>query len=79
MAAARDWLIDTELMRVVAASDQSLPETKIFQEEPPTQGYEHDVTFLKGKKKTPSELMPRVHRVSRPERSISMAMSNQPR
>lgn len=27
------------------------------------QGYDHQVTFLKGKKKTPSELMPRVHRV----------------
>jgi len=27
------------------------------------QGYEHEVTFLKGKKKTPAELMPRVHRV----------------
>jgi ISXO2-like transposase domain len=26
-------------------------------------GYDHEVTFLKGKKKTPSELMPRVHRV----------------
>lgn len=26
-------------------------------------GYLHEVTFLKGKKKTPSELMPRVHRV----------------
>ena len=26
-------------------------------------GYQHQVTFLKGKKKTPSELMPRVHRV----------------
>jgi transposase-like protein len=26
-------------------------------------GYEHEVTFLKGKKKTPSELLPRVHRV----------------
>lgn len=26
-------------------------------------GYQHEVTFLKGKKKTPSELMPRVHRV----------------
>jgi len=26
-------------------------------------GYEHEVTFLKGRKKTPSELMPRVHRV----------------
>jgi transposase-like protein len=26
-------------------------------------GYEHEVTFLRGKKKTPSELMPRVHRV----------------
>ncbi len=26
-------------------------------------GYPHDVTFLRGKKKTPSELMPRVHRV----------------
>jgi len=26
-------------------------------------GYKHDVTFLKGKKKTPSALMPRVHRV----------------
>jgi transposase-like protein len=26
-------------------------------------GYKHDVTFMKGKKKTPSELMPRVHRV----------------
>jgi len=26
-------------------------------------GYEHEVTFLKGKKKTASELMPRVHRV----------------
>jgi transposase-like protein len=24
-------------------------------------GYQHEVTFLKGKKKTPSELMPRVH------------------
>jgi transposase-like protein len=28
-----------------------------------SQGYVHEVTFLKGKKKTPSELMPRVHRV----------------
>ena len=28
-----------------------------------SKGYRHDVTFLKGKKKTPSELMPRVHRV----------------
>ena len=28
-----------------------------------SQGYRHDVTFLQGKKKTPSELMPRVHRV----------------
>jgi hypothetical protein len=27
------------------------------------QGYEHKVTFLKGKKKTTAELMPRVHRV----------------
>ena len=26
-------------------------------------GYQHDVTFLRGKKKSPSELMPRVHRV----------------
>lgn len=26
-------------------------------------GYDHEVTFLKGKKKTPSELMPRVHMV----------------
>ena len=26
-------------------------------------GYQHEVTILKGKKKTPSELMPRVHRV----------------
>jgi transposase-like protein len=26
-------------------------------------GYDHQVTFLKGKEKTPSELMPRVHRV----------------
>ncbi len=26
-------------------------------------GYRHEVTFLKGKKKKPSELMPRVHRV----------------
>jgi transposase-like protein len=26
-------------------------------------GYMHQVTFLKGKKKTPSELMPRVHQV----------------
>lgn len=26
-------------------------------------GYQHEVTFLKGKRKTPSELMPRVHRV----------------
>src|SRR5471032_2503913 len=26
-------------------------------------GYKHDVTILKGKKKTPSELMPRVHLV----------------
>jgi transposase-like protein len=26
-------------------------------------GYKHQVTFLKGNKKTPSELMPRVHRV----------------
>jgi transposase-like protein len=26
-------------------------------------GYRHDVTFLRGKKKSPSELMPRVHRV----------------
>lgn len=24
-------------------------------------GYQHDVTFLRGKKKSPSELMPRVH------------------
>ena len=28
-----------------------------------SKGYEHEVTFLKGKKRTPSELMPRVHRV----------------
>jgi transposase-like protein len=28
-----------------------------------SKGYEHEVTFLKAKKKTPSELMPRVHRV----------------
>ncbi len=28
-----------------------------------SKGYEHEVTFLKGNKKTPSELMPRVHRV----------------
>ena len=28
-----------------------------------SKGYQHEVTFLKGKKKTPSELMPRVHRV----------------
>jgi len=28
-----------------------------------SKGYRHHVTFLKGKKKTPSELMPRVHRV----------------
>lgn len=27
------------------------------------EGFEHEVTFLKGKKKTASELMPRVHRV----------------
>ena len=26
-------------------------------------GYDHEITFLKGKRKTPSELMPRVHRV----------------
>jgi len=26
-------------------------------------GYEHVITFLRGKKKTPSESMPRVHRV----------------
>jgi transposase-like protein len=26
-------------------------------------GYQHDVTFLRGQKKRPSELMPRVHRV----------------
>lgn len=26
-------------------------------------GYDHKVTFIKGKKKTPSELMPRVHQV----------------
>jgi transposase-like protein len=28
-----------------------------------SKGYKHDVTFMKGKKKTPSELMPRRHRV----------------
>jgi transposase-like protein len=28
-----------------------------------SRGYEHEITFLKRKKKTPSELMPRVHRV----------------
>jgi len=28
-----------------------------------SKGYEHEVTFLKGKKKTPSDLMPRVHLV----------------
>jgi hypothetical protein len=27
-------------------------------------GYDYEVTFLKGKKKTASELMPRVHRVA---------------
>jgi len=27
-------------------------------------GYDHEVTFLKGQKKTASELMPRVHRVA---------------
>ena len=26
-----------------------------------SKGYQHEVAFLKGKKKTPSELMPRVH------------------
>ncbi|MGH9771948.1 MAG: hypothetical protein ACRD4Q_09660 [Candidatus Acidiferrales bacterium] len=26
-------------------------------------GYQHEVTFLKGNKRTPSKLMPRVHRV----------------
>jgi hypothetical protein len=25
--------------------------------------YEHEITLLRGKKKTPSELMPRVHQV----------------
>jgi transposase-like protein len=28
-----------------------------------SKGYDREITFLKGKKKTPSELMPRVHRV----------------
>jgi transposase-like protein len=28
-----------------------------------SQGYEHEITFLKGKKKTASQLLPRVHRV----------------
>jgi hypothetical protein len=28
-----------------------------------SKGYEHEVTFLKGKKKAASELMPRVHLV----------------
>ena len=28
-----------------------------------SKGYDHEITFLKGKKKTASELMPRVHRV----------------
>ena len=28
-----------------------------------SKGYEHEITFLKGEKKTASELMPRVHRV----------------
>ena len=28
-----------------------------------SKGYEHEVTFLKGRKKTPLELMPRVHRL----------------
>jgi hypothetical protein len=28
-----------------------------------SQGYEHEITLLTGKKKTPPELMPRVHRV----------------
>ena len=28
-----------------------------------SKGYDHDVTFLKGRKEAPSELMPRVHRV----------------
>jgi transposase-like protein len=28
-----------------------------------SKSYDHEITFLKGKKKTPSELMPRVHRV----------------
>jgi transposase-like protein len=28
-----------------------------------SKGYDHEVTFLKGKKRTPSELMPRVHTV----------------
>lgn len=28
-----------------------------------SKGYKHEVTFLKGKRKNPSELMPRVHRV----------------
>lgn len=27
-------------------------------------GYDHDVTFLEGRKQTPSELLPRVHRVT---------------
>ena len=28
-----------------------------------SKGYIHEITFLRGKKKSPSELMPRVHRV----------------
>src|SRR5215471_4125539 len=28
-----------------------------------SKGYKHEVTFLRGKKKTPAQLMPRVHRV----------------
>jgi transposase-like protein len=28
-----------------------------------SKGYDHEITFLKGKRKTPSELMPRVHHV----------------
>ena len=35
-------------------------------------GYDHEITFLKGKKKTASELMPRVHRVA----SLTQALAD---
>ena len=41
-----------------------------------SKGYDHEITFLKGMTKTPSELMPRVHRVISLLKNIQIILEN---